>query len=446
MSRSFRIFGKKRGHRHSRSKLWGSAGEAFFFVVLLVAGTAFLVLLLVNRVVPEWRANYDFVEHTALVTDKEVARVDKGGATAYRPQIKIHYRVDDRDYDVWTYDVIGTSYAQHADAQEIVDRVELWRQYKCWYDPLDPNRVVLARGFTWWYWMLLLVPAGFILIGGAGLVYTLWHWGKSPERLAAQGRIAQLDLFEEIDASTKRYPAVPSDANIIDSPGTRLKYRLPMNATEGWQLFAATTTCVIWNGIVIVFVVIAIGKHFQRRPDWMLDLFILPISAIGGFLVYYLVRELLIATGVGTTQLEISDHPLWPGQNYELHVSQTGHLTINALDVSLECEEVATYRQGTDTRTERCVVFRERLFHQERFEIVPASPFESLCVLRVPPRTMHSFKAHNNEVRWKLVVRGDAEGWPKFERTFPVVVYPPPHVIELEKATNGHTENRIVLS
>ena len=37
---------------------------------------------------------------------------------------------------------------------------------------------------------------------------------------------------------------------------------------------------------------------------------------------------------------------------------------------------------------------------------------------------MHSFKSTHNEVRWKLIVKGDVRGWPNYEREFPLLVYP----------------------
>ena len=49
---------------------------------------------------------------------------------------------------------------------------------------------------------------------------------------------------------------------------------------------------------------------------------------------------------------------------------------------------------------------------------------------------MHSFQSRHNVVRWKLVVRGEAEAWPMFERGFPIVVYPATMIAqaEVEKA------------
>ncbi len=426
MARTPRIFGKKRGHRRTGSKTWGSAGEALFFTFLLAVGTAFLVLLLVKLVVPEWRANHEFLEQTALALEKRLAAdEDDDGHPIYRPEVKIRYTLDGRDYERWTYDITRAYGSGRDEMQALVDRIEIGREYLCWYDPLDPAQVVLVRGYSWWFWLLLLVPLGFMLFGGIGLGFALWHWGKSPEHQAARGQLGRIDLFDEpADAAKQVFPGVPHDANLTNSPGTHQKYRLPINTSQGWRLFAAMFACLAWNGIVAGFTVVAIRKHLDGRPDWWLDLFVLPFLGLGGWLIYYFVRQLLIATGVGPTQLEISDHPLWPGQAYQLHLSQAGHLTMNSLAVTLECEEQAIYRQGTDARTERRVVCRQHLYSSEAFEIVPGTPYEADFSLQVPATAMHSFRSAHNEVQWKLVVRGNAAGWPNYERSFPVVVNP----------------------
>lgn len=426
------MFGKKRGHRHTGSKTLGSAGEALFFALMFAAGTAFLVLLLARKVVPEWRANHDFRQLTAVALDRRVGESRDGdGNAVYRPEVKIRYELDGANYEIWTYDITGTWSNSRPDVESLVDQIQVGREYLCWYDPLEPDVAVIARGYSWWFWLMLLVPSGFILIGGAGLVYSLWDWGKSPEHRAAQGELGQLDLFEEIDAAAKDYPMVPHDENLTNSPGTKLKYRLPVHGSQGWRLFAATTACLLWNGLVALFVVIAVRQHLRGEPDWWLDAFVLPFLLAGGLLSYFFIRALLIATGVGPTQIEISNHPLWPGQTYEVHISQTGHLSMQSFQVSLECEEVAAYRQGTDTRTDRSVVFRQSLLRENDFEILPGATHEASCQIAVPVRLMHSFKSDHNEVQWKLVARGVVSGWPSFERSFPIVICPP------QQATNG---------
>jgi hypothetical protein len=179
------MFGKKRGHRRTGSKTLRNVGEALFFALLLLLGTVFLVLLLTRKVIPEWRANHEFLETTATVLDKRIEhRHDADGNILYAPKAKIHY--DQSPDDVWTFDIAGTSFNAMAEAEAVLYRWEVGQTYPCWYDPLDPGVAVLARGYSLWFWMLLLAPAGFMLIGGGRLAYTLWHWGRSPEHQAAR--------------------------------------------------------------------------------------------------------------------------------------------------------------------------------------------------------------------------------------------------------------------
>jgi hypothetical protein len=420
------MFGKKRGHRRTGSKVLASAGEALFFAILLGMGAGFFVLMLAKMVIPEWRAQHDFIETTATVLETRIDEsFDNDGRAVYRPAVRIQYAVNSQQHDIWTYDITRAYSSGREDKRAALAELEVGHDYLCWYDPLDPAQAVLVRGYSWWFWPLALVPIGFILIGGVGLAYTLWQWGKSPEYQAARGQLGRVDLLEELHGAQRDFPNVPFNADLTNSPGTNLKYRLPVGTSAGWRLLASTTICLVWNGIVATFIVIAFRRHLSGEHDWALDVFILPFAAAGGYLIYFLVRELLIVTGIGPTLVEISDHPLWPGKKYELHVAQGGNLSVNSLDVSLRCEERATYRQGTDTRSDRRLVFRQSVFRRESFEISPGEPLSVHCDLQIPTPAMHSFKADHNEIHWSLVVELSAAGWPSFHRAFPVIVYPP---------------------
>jgi hypothetical protein len=91
----------------------------------------------------------------------------------------------------------------------------------------------------------------------------------------------------------------------------------------------------------------------------------------------------------------------------------------------LVCQEEATYRQGTDIRTETRIVHEQRIFQGESIRIDPGAPLELRETLRVPEDAMHSFQSSYNAVHWTLVVKGQPESWPAFERSFPVIVHPP---------------------
>lgn len=278
-----------------------------------------------------------------------------------------------------------------------------------------------------WVWLLLLVPLPFVSIGGGGLIRALLHWQTSTERRAALAkRASELGPFEDSAATPKDFPAVPKASNLTNSPGTRLSYRLPITSRSSWKLFGTATFCIVWNGIVGLFVVLAVGWHLRGSPDWWLDVVLVPFGLFGLWAIVGLVRQVMDTTGVGPTWVEISDHPLMPGKSYELLVCQSGRLNVRWLDVKLVCVERASYHQGTDVRTEIRTVCEQPVLRCEDLTINPAHPFEQPCQLEIPSGAMHSFHSEFNEINWSLLIEGVAEGWPPFTRSFPVIVYPAP--------------------
>ena len=424
MSRRFRFYEKKRGHRRTVPQRFGSVGEALFFGFFLCVGAAALWAMLGLLIVPEWRANRQFVETTGKVVAKRIVESDHNDGARYWPEIEVEYQVDGRTYSDKTYDITSIPSANREQVEAKLDLFEVGERYPCWYDPMDPARVVLVRGYSGWLYLVLLVPISFIAISTRRLVLLWLNWGTSTERRAAMTkRASEFDLFEGTHHDS--LPTVPSDSNWTNSPGTQLAYRLPIDAAPQWTLFAVLAACLVWNGVASVFVVMAVRTHFRHQPDWLMTLLSVPFVVIGLTLVYYLYRQFRLMTRIGSTRIEISHHPLFPGEEYELFISQAGHLTMKNLRVVLQCEEQATYRQGTDTRTDTRAVFEQPVLEANDFEIVPAKPFESKCRMRIPACAMHSFKSDHNQIGWRLMVRADDARGRNYQRAFPVIVHPP---------------------
>jgi hypothetical protein len=429
LARGFRFYGKKRGHRRTGSPLLGSLGEAAFFGALVVIGCASLGLLFNTFVVPDWRVNHEFVETTCKVLDTQIAEMPCEDGPLFRPEIKIQYEAAGGEHHGWHYDIHRAFSNGRANAQAALDRFEPYaanqKTYPCWYDPTDPNVVVLVRDYRWWVWLVFTVPGSFVVIGAGGLLYTLLRWGRSAERRAAlTQRVQESDLFGGNACDERLFPFVPPGADMTNSPGTRLKFRLPMVTSPGWALFGALSLCVVVNGIVSVLAIVAIRGHMAGRPDWAWTLFTILFALLGLGTIVVFVRKLLVTTGIGPTLVEISEHPLQPGGQYHLFLSQSGRLTVNTLRAAVICEETVTYRQGTNARTESRAVFQEELFRRENFEIGGGAPCEIEFELSLPAGLMHSFKAGHNEINWSLVVEGEVIGWPDFKRSFPLVVRP----------------------
>ncbi len=387
-----------------------------------------IVLGIAGLIVPEWRANHDFVANTCQIIERRIVPEpsDKG---LYRPEIKISYKVADKTYSLYTFDIHYFD-ARHLrvsrdEAQAAIDRFADGETCPCWYDPADPSVAVVVRGYQWWIWPAMLVPASFIAIGLSGLVYTALNWGKSAERRAAAARrLPAAELFDLPASADPQFPFVPDCSDIISSPGTRLAYRLPLVQSPGWTLFGLLVASVAWNGTLSVFVAMAMRSVFRGTPDWLMMLFILPFLGVGVALVGVFARQLRRTAGIGPTLLEISDHPLLPGRTYRLFMSQSGNLQLKSVGIWLICEEEAVFSQGTNARTETREVYRQAAFSAADAVIRPSEALEAECDLAIPAEAMHSFRANHNQVQWKLLVRSEAAGWQSIKRSFPVVVRP----------------------
>jgi hypothetical protein len=294
------------------------------------------------------------------------------------------------------------------------------------YAPADAEGLVLDNRQAWWLWLLtLLIPGALLAFGGSGLARVIRAWGKSEERRAASVEMpALLDKMGHAADEAPGHPGVPTCEDLVNSPGTILRYRLPIESPESWTLLGFGLFALLWNAVVLVLAVGAGLDLLSGRTDWLLLAILVPFVAVGVGGIFLFGRALLLATAVGPTQVEISDHPLIPGGSYDVLLSQGGTGTFRELQLLLETEELATFRQGTDTRTERIVVRRERVKEWHDVQLAPGARFETHVTLAIPADGMHSFASDHNAVKWRLVVRGRPERRPAFTRIFPLVVFP----------------------
>ncbi|MFN0017920.1 MAG: hypothetical protein ACKVP0_06645 [Pirellulaceae bacterium] len=291
--------------------------------------------------------------------------------------------------------------------------VHVWQPQSAWY--------TVGVGF----WLMIVVLSSFVVTGGVGLIWTVVRLGISAERRSAFATHAgALDLVHQTAPRSKDHPTVPAFDGLTDSPGTELAYRLPTSQSPGWRLLAKTIFALLWNGIACVLFVVATKSWLEGAPQWFLTCFLVPYLGVSGWSIYYLFQQIWIHTGLGQTAVEISDHPLYPGREYQVHLSQAGHIDIKSIELWLVCEEEVTYRQGTDIRHELRTVFQQQLMTQGPVEIEPSQPFRASCTLPIPDAAMHSFQSEHNAVRWKILVRCAPAHWPEFERRHPIIVFP----------------------
>lgn len=418
----FRFFSKKRGEHRTTSEVGARAALGVSFAVLVVVGGYILAQVVGRVTISEWRANHEFAAAEAVVLDKQVIASTEEGYTKYRPELKFRYSVGEKEHTVLGYDAAGVYTTDREDCEELLAEFEVGEKYPCWYDPQNAGRAVLVRGYSWAAWVVPLLPAAFVAVGFGGLTYLFLTWGKSAEHRALIQQATNLDIFDP-HAPRRRDPALPPTDDGTNSPGTTLKFRIPPSA-PGWDLMFLSAVCVGWNTLVGWFLYRVLVGHLGSRGDYVLTIGIVPFVGVGGYLLYRAGKQLLIAGGVSPTVVEISSNPLYPGGNYELFVRQPGRLSFSRFTVALACDEEATFRQGTNSRTHCERVVENEIFRRDAFVTDRQDPLSARFTFRVPDGAMHSFQSEHNAVKWKLVVRGVLNHWPDFERSYSLVVYP----------------------
>jgi hypothetical protein len=399
----------------------GAAALGLFFAVLFLAGGVGMGNILVTWVIPEWRLNHAYVQTSGRVVAARIG-AHATDPTRFRAEITVEYTVGGRRYRVQATDPVHGGYTSQRSLVALrVGRFRAGQSCTVWYDPRQPRRAALARGYTWSAWLMLLVPVPFLATGGLGLAYIVSGWNKSAERRAALAqRVAQLDPSR---ASQSSLPFVPGEPDLTSSPGTTLAYRLAAQ-TPAWSLLGFLLACLFWNGILSVLLTVVVRSHAAGNPEWFLTAFTIPLGLVGVLLVWGFFRHLREVTRVAPTIVEISRHPLRPAEECELYVAQPGPLDLERFGVWLVCEEEATYSQGTASRTMQRRVYQEELFHREGVRIPAGTLFETRCKLRMPPRAMHSFQSSHNQIRWKILIEAATPRWPHFERGFTLHVHP----------------------
>ncbi len=288
---------------------------------------------------------------------------------------------------------------------------------------MNPTPEVYQFGFG--FWLMVLVMASFALIGGIGVVWSALYAGTSAERRSALVKhAAGMELISDAMPTSLEFPNVPRDAYLTNSPGVKLKYRLPAEQAQVWRLGFLTVVFLVTTGVTSVLSVIVVNKHLAGKPDWFLTLVAVPLVVANLWAVRYFYSELRKRTRFGPTCIEISNHPLRPNSECEIFVSQAGRLSLKSLILSLICEEEATYSQGTDIRTETRVVLRQEVLRQEAARIEDGAPLECHSTFVVPNHVMHSMQSGHNAIRWKLTIVGKSERSGTMRRSFPVIVYP----------------------
>lgn len=432
------------------SGVWIEAALAFGFMISGIIG---FIVIFFWLIMPQWRLQRDYKETQCKVVARGIDPMPNNDL--YRPKILIEYAAPTplasdktgktilKKYSVWTYDFntlynSGYSY-QKKEAYNALEAYKIGKDYVCWYDPHDPKNVVLFRNWSWTNITLLIAPISLILLGLGPLIHLyMYRSGRAVKKSVLQSDALQSNSTENSEDSPPEIsseksseseldidlPNVPSIRNIIDSPGVKMNYRLPLDNSPIWSLGVLLLLLVAWGVMCIVLVSIGLGGLLDGRPDWVVTIFIILFGLIWFGLFLYFFRNLQLATSISPTLIEINDALLHLGQTTTALVIQMGGHYVITLDVNLICEEEAAFSYGTDIRREKRVVYRSNLVSEKDFNIVANEQFEKSFEFTIPEDRMHSFDSPHNRIAWRLEVCGEVKNLPPFTRSYVLVVKP----------------------
>lgn len=265
----------------------------------------------------------------------------------------------------------------------------------------------------------------------------------------------------------------------------RATHELAKDTTAQANLFVVLLATFGVCALATLFSAAVLMGEFDDAPfgRWGISVLVIPLDLLGLITIYNLFHQIALAirrrlggVGVGKTNIQLSKHPLRPGDTCQARISQGGDLTLRALRVVLVCDmkepEPTDKLNALPNPSKR--IYERELATKPAVRVTPERPYEFTCELAIPRDGVSSqdpnyvdddvdyddddespfgecedhrsageasgqansevLNANENEsptpadpyagqeITWKLLVRGDIAGWPDFERVFRLVV------------------------
>lgn len=368
-----------------------------FGVVFALFGVGFLIPFFILPVWNSYQAQSWSVTECKVITSA-VGRHTGDDSTTYSVDISYDYEVDGKVYHSDRYKFMSGSSSGYNGKKEVVDQYPPGKVIRCYYDPSDPSKSVIERGFT--SDMLFgLIPLFFVVVGLAIAIFGGRAAANSKNRLP--GQASSSSHFSRSSYADTQPKVVAQSSPVV-------------------RLFGMTFVALFWNGIVSVFLYHIVQGWFDGKGSWFETLFISPFVLIGLLLIFGIFHSFL---GLFNPRVTITIQPsaVPIGGKLQLRWSFKGNSSkIKKIVISLAGREEATYRRGTDTVTDKRTFFEEEVLSiSNRHQISSGD-----TTIEVPSHLMHSFSSNNNKIAWQVSFRGEIPKWPDISESFDLQVLP----------------------
>ncbi len=399
-----------RGTSKQLSGKWILRGMGVVFGIVGIAGTHFMLVLPLVRV----QQAKSWTPVPARVIASRVVTHHGDDSTTYSVDVLYEYDMDGRTLRGNRYHFMTGSSSGRGAKQKIVDAHPPGKVVTAYINPADPFDSVIERGYPDDVW-LGVIPLVFCVAGLGMFIGSFYLQGK--RRSAGPAWMPSSAVAERTESPFSPHAA---DGRVTLRPA----------ASPLGKLFGVTLGAVLWNGLVSVFVVIAVNSHRAGNPEWFLTFFIIPFVLIGIGLIVAIPYQCLALLNASLV-LEVNTAAPALGDTLTIDWRLQGQAgRISTLTLSLVGEEHATYRRGTDTVTDKHTFYNQKLLEtSDMAEILGGGHLEVL----IPADVMHSFDADNNKIVWSLKAVGDIKRWPDMKTEFRLALRP----IDLEAMTHA---------
>lgn len=376
-----------------------------FFGLFALAGLG----IMFGLIIPSWQKYFaakSWIEVPAEVIWSKVAS-HSGDSTTYSCEIFYRYDFEGKEYNSDSASFFDGNSSGRAAKERKAKEHPKGSTLKVFVDPEKPWQVVRDRAMGAWAWFTLF-PLPFIAVGCGGLIW-IFKKRKSARTITGDVHVQRSATF--INPVAEPSPDLdPSGLGLRLAPG---KGRL---AKAGGLLFIT----LFWNGIVSVFLYHVVGGWRTGHHSWLMTLFLVPFVLVGlgifaGFIhqfgALFNPKPVLTITP-GRLRLGHSS-----GMHWEI---ASGASRLRDLVILIRGEEVATYRRGTNTVTERATFFEKELARAE-VENMMASGRASITL---PDDLVPSWKASNNRIEWTIQIKASIPVWPDINDSHVIQVHP----------------------
>lgn len=380
-----------------------------FFGIIAVVGfsvfTAFFGIPILKIIVAQdWPSVPCTVERSKLRVNS-----DSDGDT-YRVNILYRYTVEGQTYKSNRYKFVGGSSSGSSSKREILAHHPVGSRTICYFNPKDPLEAVLNRGFSTEL-LFGLIPLVFLIVGAGGLYFTHFSAASRRRGIYKAGEAGSWRPGEHV-LSTPGLPEYPRERTPLElSPtGSRLKKLIGV-------LFAA----IFWNGILSVFLTIAIGSWLNGNPAYFLSIFLIPFVLVGFFLIGGVLYQFIILFNP-VIRLSVRPRAVRLGDTLQVDYRVSGLSSmISLLTIIIEGREETDYTSSSDTCTDKETFSEHTLVSVERGGI---GIKQGRVTWQSPSSAMHTFRGENNRVLWHIKVSGHIRFWPDINDEYEIAVLP----------------------